>query len=697
MFSAVPVVSARVRRSLISSAFAIVAGAFAIKLGGTMSPALHRGLAFIRADDLVVWSVVLGAACALLAFTRTISRGEDWSRAFHRMLARLGDALGSIPAGVALPWLVVAAFATRVGLDHDAATPRIFADELIYSGIGKALAAGAGFELRGMPIGVDYSPLYVLLLSVVYRFAEGGAEAYSAIQKLNAVAMSVTAVPAYFLARRTVSQGWSLVVGALSVAVPAMAYTSLVLTEPIFYPGFVAACLVLTLTMERPTVMRQALCIASICALAAIRVQALVLVPAFITAVLITGFRARSLVSLRRFVPAGAMLAALAGGLLIAHRGDVTGPLGAYGDLVRDYSVWEVGRWLVFNIAVLDVSLGFVAFGTFVVVVTRLLGRQASPREEAFGAVSIGVVAWTSVSVALLSASPYGLDRLHWRSLFVVIPVFLVCLAWWLQSGMPRPWLTTIGAAVVTLGLPLLVPWRLIAPDFPIDSPATVTWRKLGELAPAFAQPRVIAPFAVAAVAIFLLARSPVLPIATVLLAFGTLAAALAWKSDVARDRAERFAWVDAALRDGAPALMVHVEVPEGGCPNLHSTSRQRVLEVMTEFFNSSITRVQAIGGQIGDDGLHAGELSFGEDGSLRDDGAVLSDRYLVVDSRFELAGDRVARVNMRDIEGPASTASGSLTLWSTDSPVRLADVGQVQSNRFARLACRPADAISPE
>lgn len=167
-----------------------------------------------------------------------------------------------------------------------------------------------------MPIGVDYTPLYVLLLSVVYRFAEDGAEAYSAIQKLNAVAMSMTAVPAYFLARRIVSYGWSLLVSALSVAVPAMAYTSLVITEPIFYSGFVAACLVITLTMEHPTVMRQALCIGSICALAAIRVQALVLIPAFITAVLITGFSARSLASLRRFVAAGAMLAVLAAGLL---------------------------------------------------------------------------------------------------------------------------------------------------------------------------------------------------------------------------------------------------------------------------------------------------------------------------------------------------------------------------------------------
>ena len=695
MFSPVPVPSARVRRSLTSTACAVLIGVFFMNLGGVLSPPLHRGLALIRADDLVIWSVVLGAACALFAFTQSDPRGKRWSSAARRVLARLGHALRWIPGGVLLPWIVVASFATRVGLDHDAATPRVFGDELVYSGIGKALAVGEGLELRGVQVGFDYAALYPYLLSVFYRFAENGAGAHAGIQTFNALAMSLTAVPAYYLARRTVSHSWSLLVAALSVAVPAMAYTSFVITEPIFYPGFVTVCLLLTLTMEHPTLMRQALCIGSICALVAIRVQALVLVPAFVTAVLITGIRARSLASVRQFVPAGAMLAVLATGLFVAHRGDVTGPLGAYGVLIREYSLWEITKWLVFNVAALEVSLGFVAFGAFVLAVPSLLSRQAPPREAAFGAVSVGVVAWTCVSVALLSASPYGFDRLHWRSLFVVIPVFLVCLARWLQSGMPRPWLTTIGTAAVTVVLPLLVPWRLIVPDVPIDSPATVTWRKLGELAPAFAQPRVIVPFAVAAVAIFLLARSPVLPIATVLLAFGTLGAVLAWKSDISRDRAERFAWVDAALPDGAQALMVHVEIPEGACPSLHSTSHQRQLEVMTEFFNSSLTRVRAIRGQIGEDALHANEVSFELDGSLRDAGELLTDRHLVADSRFDFVGRRLARVDMRNIEGPGSTATGSLTLWLADSPLRLADAGQIQSDRLARLACRPADTTS--
>ena len=671
-------------------------GVLVLKLGSALSRAFDRGLDFLREDDLVIWSVVLGAAYALFAFAQTDPRGKRLSGTVGRILGRLGNPLSSTPAGVVLPWIVVASFATRVGLDYDATTPRVFGDELVYTGIGKALAAGTGFELRGMPIGLDYSPLYVLLLGAVYRFAEDGAEAYFAIQTLNALAMSLTAVPAYYLARRAVSHRWGLLVAALSVAVPAMAYTSLVLTEAIFYPGFVTVCLLLALTMERPTVMHQALFIASMCALAAIRVQALVFVPAFLTAVLIAGIRARSPASLRAFVPAGAILAALAAGSLIVYGGDVTGPLGAYGVLVREYSLWEVAKWLVFNVAVLEVSLGFVAFAAFVLVVPALLRSGGSTRDAAFGAMSVGVVAWTGVSVALLSASPYGLDRLHWRSVFVVIPLFLVCLARWLESGMKRPWLTTIGAATVMLALPLLVPSRLIVSNVPIDSPATLTWRKLGDLAPAFPEPRVILPFAVVAAGIFLLARSPFLPIVSVLLAFATVGAVLAWKSDITREGVERFAWVDAALPAGAQALMVHIEVSEGGCPRLQSTSRQRQLEVMTEFFNSSLTRVRVLGGQIGEDGLHADEVTVGRDGLVREEGEPLSDRHLVVDSRFDFVGRRLARVDLRDIEGAGSKATGSLTLWSTDVPLRLADARRFRSDQLGRLTCRPAGSTSP-
>ena len=51
--------------------------------------------------------------------------------------------------------------------------------------------------------------------------------------------MALTAVPAYFLARRLLSHGWSLSVARSRCSIPATCYSALVMTESLFYPGFV--------------------------------------------------------------------------------------------------------------------------------------------------------------------------------------------------------------------------------------------------------------------------------------------------------------------------------------------------------------------------------------------------------------------------------------------------------------------------
>ena len=52
--------------------------------------------------------------------------------------------------------------------------------------------------------------------------------------------MSLAAVPAYFLARRVLAAGLSLVAALLAVAVPSMLYTGTMMTENAFYPLFLA-------------------------------------------------------------------------------------------------------------------------------------------------------------------------------------------------------------------------------------------------------------------------------------------------------------------------------------------------------------------------------------------------------------------------------------------------------------------------
>ena len=69
--------------------------------------------------------------------------------------------------------------------------------------------------------------------------------------------MSTAAIPAYFIARRVAGQRWALFASALTVAIPPMLYTSVVMTENAFYPAFMLFVWALVAALERPTPLRQ--------------------------------------------------------------------------------------------------------------------------------------------------------------------------------------------------------------------------------------------------------------------------------------------------------------------------------------------------------------------------------------------------------------------------------------------------------
>ena len=81
--------------------------------------------------------------------------------------------------------------------------------------------------------------------------------AYAAAKDINAVVMSLAAVPAYLLARRLVAPFPALVAAALALLIPSVLYTGMLMTENAFYPLFLLTALVLVLTLERPTPLRQ--------------------------------------------------------------------------------------------------------------------------------------------------------------------------------------------------------------------------------------------------------------------------------------------------------------------------------------------------------------------------------------------------------------------------------------------------------
>ena len=167
-------------------------------------------------------------------------------------LATLTSTIRNVPASVWLTLLVLVSSVIRFSLGRSIVAPWIMIDELIYSELAKSFASSGEFLVRDQPSNV-FGFVYPMVISPAWALFDGLPQAYAAAKAINAVVMSLAAVPAYFLARRVLAPSWSLAAAVLTVAAPFMVYTAMVMTENAFYPVFLAAALVIVLWLEKPT------------------------------------------------------------------------------------------------------------------------------------------------------------------------------------------------------------------------------------------------------------------------------------------------------------------------------------------------------------------------------------------------------------------------------------------------------------
>ncbi|MHB1242207.1 MAG: glycosyltransferase family 39 protein, partial [Gaiellaceae bacterium] len=193
-----------------------------------------------------------------------------------------------MPAWASLAVVVVLSAAFRLQLSRDSPAPWIFVDELIYSELAKSLAAGGDLLVRDAPT-AGYGIVYPLLISPAWALFDSVPDAYAAAKAINAVLISLAAVPAYALARRVVGHGFALAAAVLAVAIPSLVYSGTIMTENAFYPLFLVVVLSLVLVLERPTLVRQTVLVALLGVAYLTRPQAAALVAAALTAPLVQG------------------------------------------------------------------------------------------------------------------------------------------------------------------------------------------------------------------------------------------------------------------------------------------------------------------------------------------------------------------------------------------------------------------------
>ena len=592
---------------------------------------------------------------------------------------------------VALLGLVVVAAATfRLLLGRAATEPRVFGDELVYSGLAK------GFALEGQPLfrgAVDlaHSMLYPLLIAPAHVLGGDGARAFELTKAMNAIVVASAAVPAYLLARRVVTPLFALAVAFLVAFEPWTAYASLVMTESLFLPAFTAFVLVLARMLDRPTLGRQLAVLASLALLAAIRPQGVALVGAVLGAVAINGLRAppfRRTLAVYRPLLAGLGVGVAAAVVAMALGDDAPG--GVSGGVLEGL-LDPVGllTWSSWTVAVFGLALGVVALVLYPFALGSLL-RSPVERDRATGVALLTSSLALLLSVAAVSASPFGLDVLHERYLFYLTPLVLVGLAYRLEKGHVLSgralWIAGLGAIAVAASLPA----DQVARANNVDSPTAAWLNALHEELPDVPARVLVVALAALGVVVLVLFRGRLAPLVAVAVAFTIAVGALDYSGALAPGTERRLAWVDRALPGDATATLVHLGYsrPDQPC-GAAADYEQQGLDVLTEFFNTRVASVFHLGTEtIERDNLASPALSVGDGGVVLDDrGRPFAPRYAVLDSRQPVVGTMLARLDLADL-GSQYQSGSSLTLWHVEPPLRFRVHAQPLPPRADGRAC---------
>ena len=302
-------------------------------------------------------------------------------------------------------------------------------DEMIWAGLGRRLWEHGDLRLFGGAQQV-YGVVYPALVGGPLSLA-GLERGYDALKVVQPIVMSLTAVPVFLWARRLATPGWALLAAALTLAVPGLLYSGLVMSEVAFYPALVLAAWATAAVLEEPSHSRQALLVGAVVLAAATRLQALVLPLVVVTAAGPPRTRAEgcapcaaALARVRRLPCPRRGVAAL--------RGSPSASLGSY-PLPRSagYSVGDVLRFTEYHAAAVLVLVALIpACAVALLVVEALAGRERSP----------GLAAYSATVLALTALARRPGRRVHLgvrrgfsdRYLLPLAPVLFVGFAAWL-------------------------------------------------------------------------------------------------------------------------------------------------------------------------------------------------------------------------------------------------------------------------
>ncbi len=375
--------------------------------------------------------------------------------------------------------------------------PWILPDELAYGELARSFASTGHFALRGVHT-LLYPPGYPALLSPAFA-GRGPVAAYEAAKWVNAALMSLTAIPVFLIARRLLSARAALLAVLLTLLVPSMAYTRVLMSENGFFLIFMLAMLAFVRVVEAPTSRRQIVALAAIVPVVGTRSEGLIVVPILVLAIVLQaltgtdrqggGYTGRVGSELWRYRTIGFTLPAavlvLVGAEAAVGRSP-TAVLGRYSSSIRTYPLVSTLRWAVYQVVDIEFYVAVIPIVAAVLVVSALLTRRGTTRgERAVAAVAVPAVVIAVLAAAAASAqpgggasshTPYIPPEIHDRYCFWVTPFLLIFFVYWLRH---RSELSTRGLVWIGLAasaLPLVLPYSKVHGNADFDGLALLPW-----------------------------------------------------------------------------------------------------------------------------------------------------------------------------------------------------------------------------
>ena len=537
----------------------------------------------------------------------------------------------------------------------------IASDEPTYGMLGRSLWHDGTLTVvgaKGPFYGIVYPALAGLPLTVF-----GLWNGIRALQLVQPLVMSSAGLIVFFWARRLVSARLAVLAAALTLCVPALVYSGLIMTEVAFYPLATLALLALSRSIEEPTLERQAVAVAAVLLASLTRLQGLVLLPVLVTAIATVAVFERSGRLFRRFALTLVLLT-VAGALVLGFHATGTSRdmLGAYSTTTHaSYAVGPALRWVVWHAGGVFLLVGGVPLlATVILVIDAVRGREREPAVQALLALTVSYVAWSVIQVGVFSSRFSGV--LLERNLITLAPPLFLVFSVWLARGLPRPQpLTTVACAVFVAPALALPVTRLTDPA---AAPQAFTalalthlrdWTSVGWTRVAW----IVGVMVVTALFLAVPRRVGwILPAVVLLLLSGATAVASAdvkrLSSELRRNLfgANDPRWVDRAAE--GPVTYVY-----DGTPYWNGVWIQA-------FWNSRINRLAVLPGPVPGPLPPHLTVSPRFDGRLfTSNGRALDDPYVLASQRMTFTGTAVTSIT-QPIDG------GTLTLWKIDPPLRL-------------------------